>query len=713
VSSKKKHEKIFLFCPECGISISSRRILNEGKVRLRYVFCPECGKKIDFANYMTEASLNVKSTDKKDFEDKLDKALDIIINDRDFSQSFKNILHHFIVRLSYVKLKEVEKEKKTPISQMLLTTELIDLIQDRLSPIINKKPILSFLKYLDQSDYPEFFLDLKRYQIKLRKNKKYRKAYSIYVQWLIGIVYRIINQINIEKGLYEYQKTIRDDLVKFFELEKNHEEKSKDKEMTNDLEKIKKKIKKIDWEDVSDDWVVDKLINKFTKVTKLIKLNPYKDCNKDSNPLYMHKGWLENLYNGLDLSDRKIGEICGIDHWTIGDWRKRHKIETRETKGYYINKQGYKLILMPLDYNHPRRKPTSSGKQWILEHRLVIENFLRHNPHLEASKKYLIEGKYLKSGTEVHHINQDRLDNRIENLWLYTTKKAHSLAQEDLNQCFSALIKLKQVTFNNGEYTYDDSFDYRIRYDVREIREITKPLEFRLPFENINEIKDEIKKWDWGEISDNWIVYKYRGGDKQSKKSYIEYKLNPYKDCDKDSNPLYMHKRWLEKVATDKRFNLTDSRLSKLCGIPISTVQHWKQRTHKISTKYTKKGAPKYVDPYGYIVIKVPDTYKNPFVKIMKDQRIAYNIIHEHRYIAERNLAKSSNLELKNKYLLDGKYLQPEYHVHHINLDILDNRIENLWITNEHSKIHSSLRSLTKQLLDSGFLEFDNGRYYL
>ncbi len=174
-----------------------------------------------------------------------------------------------------------------------------------------------------------------------------------------------------------------------------------------------------------------------------------------------------------------------------------------------------------------------------------------------------------------------------------------------------------------------------------------------------------------------------------------------------------MHKGWLEKVVTDKRFNLTDSRLSKLCGIPISTVQYWKQRTHKISTKYTKMGAPKYVDPDGYIVIKVPDTYKNPFVKIMKDQRISYNIMYEHRYIVERNLAKSSNLELKNKFLLDGKYLLPEYHIHHINLDILDNRIENLWITDEHSKIHSSLRSLTKQLLDSGFLKFVNGRYCL
>ena len=145
MSSKKKHEKVFLFCPECGISISHKRILYEGEVRLRYVFCPECGKKIDFTNYMTETSINVKSTDKKNFEDKLDKALDIIINDRDFSQSFKNKLHRFIARLSYVKLKEVEKEKKTPISQMFLTRELIDLVEDRLSPIINKKPILSVL----------------------------------------------------------------------------------------------------------------------------------------------------------------------------------------------------------------------------------------------------------------------------------------------------------------------------------------------------------------------------------------------------------------------------------------------------------------------------------------------------------------------------------------------------------------------------------------
>jgi len=505
----------------------------------------------------------------------------------------------------------------------------------------------------------------------------------------------------IKKKQEEYQKGVQSF------VSNNHKNKKGDK-----ISILKRKITEIDWENVSDDWVVDKLINKFTKITRPIKLNPYKDCDKDSNPLYMHKGWLEKLYNGLGLSDRKIGEICGISHWTIGDWRKRHKIETREIKGYYITAQGYKMILMPRDYKHPNRK-SRSGKQYIAEQRLVMEDFLRQNPHLEASKKYLIDGKYLKSGIEVHHINQVRLDNRIENLHLYPTKQAHSLAQDGLNQCFSALIKLDQITFIDGEYRVNVSFEYRKRYDENEIRKIIKPVEFRLPFKNIDEINNEIKKWDWDEISDDWTVYKYRGGDKKSIKSFIEYKLNPYKDCDKDSNPLYMHKGWLERVVTDKRFNLTDSRLSKLCGISIGTVQHWKQRTHKISTKYTKMGAPKLLDPDGYIVIKVPDSYKNPFVKIMRYQRIPYNIIAEHRYNAERALVKSSNSRLKSEFLFDGKYLLPDYRVHHINLDILDNRIENLWITNEHRKVHSSLRSLTKQLLDFGFLKFINGRYYL
>jgi hypothetical protein len=229
VSSKNKDKNEFFFCTECGISISKERILEKKRICLKYIFCPACGKKIELENYATKTIFNIDTTHKTDTEDNLDNALDHIINDKDFPESFKNKLYLFIARLSYVELRRIEKEKRTPVSQIFLTKELLDSIEDRLSPIMNKKPILSGFKYLDKSYHPEFFLDLKRYQKKLQRKKKYRKAYSIYVRWLIGIVYRIINQINSEEGLYEYQRTIRDDIVQFFELKIRNDEKMRDR----------------------------------------------------------------------------------------------------------------------------------------------------------------------------------------------------------------------------------------------------------------------------------------------------------------------------------------------------------------------------------------------------------------------------------------------------------------------------------------------------
>lgn len=72
--------------------------------------------------------------------------------------------------------------------------------------------------------------------------------------------------------------------------------------------------------------------------------------------------------------------------------------------GRTIDSNGYVWIYQP---DHPH---TISGKQYVFEHRLVMEKHL---------------GRYLKPEEEVHHINGIKSDNRIENLELYETKSKH------------------------------------------------------------------------------------------------------------------------------------------------------------------------------------------------------------------------------------------------------------------------------------------------
>ena len=70
--------------------------------------------------------------------------------------------------------------------------------------------------------------------------------------------------------------------------------------------------------------------------------------------------------------------------------------------GKYIDYKGYVRIYSP---THP-----FNNKKYVLEHRLVMEQHI---------------GRYMNPEEIIHHINEIRTDNRIDNLMLLPNKKAH------------------------------------------------------------------------------------------------------------------------------------------------------------------------------------------------------------------------------------------------------------------------------------------------
>jgi hypothetical protein len=76
-------------------------------------------------------------------------------------------------------------------------------------------------------------------------------------------------------------------------------------------------------------------------------------------------------------------------------------------KGRYKRSDGYIDVHSP---NHPFSHGHRNGVRYVFEHRLVMEKHL---------------GRYLEPQEHVHHINEIRGDNRIENLLLCANNSEH------------------------------------------------------------------------------------------------------------------------------------------------------------------------------------------------------------------------------------------------------------------------------------------------
>lgn len=459
---------------------------------------------------------------------------------------------------------------------------------------------------------------------------------------------------------------------------------------------IKEKIRLINWREISSDWVI-------STPNYEIMLDPTKDCS-EMNPLYRHKEWLSYLYYDLDLSLRKIGEICGAHHKTISRWLKKHKLAIKEDKKEWIDKRGgHKKIYAPESYYHPDYKPINRGNgRYVLEkHRYIIENYLKKNPQLKISKKFLIKGKYLGRDCIIHHINYDKIDNRIENLWIFEDQKDHIKSRIILYQCLSDLIKLGKIIFTKDQgYQLNKDFDIS-KLSSSRISELLKPQEVVI-FKNIQNVKNDIKTINWQEKFSNWII-------KKRQNQFVPYEsitLDPYKDCS-DKNPLYMHKGWLETVLNEEKYNLSDSRLALLCSTTKDIVRYWR-RTLDVS-RGRNWGFSRFINNQGRVWVK-PKNYKNP---------VALNnsgFILEHRYIIEKYLNSHKNTLVAKECLDNQGFLLNDVIVHHINFDPSDNRLENLYIIHsesEHKKLEFSLLEYVKHLLKTDLIRFINGEYRL
>ncbi len=475
----------------------------------------------------------------------------------------------------------------------------------------------------------------------------------------------------------------------------------------HEIQNIKNYIRSLDWENVSNDWTIEVKSNQYSKLEK-IKLDPKQDCSKD-NSLYKNEDWLKRIYNDkkLNLNDKIIGEIYGVHQSTIGKWRKKYSIPTKpKGPGRWIDsRDGRVKLLMPKDYKHPKLKPRRGNEYIRPEHIVVMEQHLSKHPELDIAKKTLIDGKYLRTGCEVHHINFNRIDNRIENLWLYENKNEHAQGELTVRDCLQNLINTNQIGFKEGKYFINQDFTGIPNISVQNSNH--QDSINLVNFKNIDLVNQEIKKIEWEKIADDWNVK--ADINKRGEKIIT---LDPYKDCS-EINPLYRNRDWVKRLVNDKKFNLTDSRLGELCGISRDKARYWRDKVHNIKGK-SDWGYDRIIDKSdGRIWIRVPSDYGNPVVNKIDHQR---RYMLEHRYVMEQHLAQKSELEILNRVLIDGKYLKSECQVHHINLDYQDNRIENLWVFENaanHQDATNSLYDLVDDLLKSGLIVFNDGKYLL
>ena len=150
------------------------------------------------------------------------------------------------------------------------------------------------------------------------------------------------------------------------------------------------------------------------------------------------------LKMSISAKKRKI-EHCKKCGSFLG--KKEHKCRPNQNgekhwnwKGGVMIQKGYRFLLV-------KEHPSADKNGYVTEHRLVMEKEL---------------GRYLNSKEVVHHINENILDNRIENLKLFKTKGKHTH--------FHA-VQRGQASIRPNNYVYTDEHKANISKGIKRFYE--------------------------------------------------------------------------------------------------------------------------------------------------------------------------------------------------------------------------------------------------
>jgi len=134
------------------------------------------------------------------------------------------------------------------------------------------------------------------------------------------------------------------------------------------------------------------------------------------------KDFLFEKYINNEKSSREIAKEIDISYKTILSYLEKHNIKRRTKSESLMGEKSYRFKGKVYDgygyiYIYSPNHPNKTACKYIFEHRLAMEKHL---------------GRYLKREEVVHHKNNIRDDNRIENLKLFKNEKEHRKFHESI-----------------------------------------------------------------------------------------------------------------------------------------------------------------------------------------------------------------------------------------------------------------------------------------